>query len=291
MSVKAVVFDVENVWWDGFSREKFLDPNAPANGVIDYLKKNQYISENDIRRLSNRLKRYGAIAINVFGLLGDMAATPWTQATLEEVKYYENRMHKRMAGISQCFNPGLTMEIIRDYAKQIDLIPGTEESLREMKRKGIYRLASSSGITPFVHAVAKRLGGVEGIEAPETTVKIKKENRIFTPDLLYEDSAKLDPTFKGEYGRLTEARKKIKKTGIDSGSILYVESCEPDFEEIGKIKESGGYVMAFRPNDNTLRRIYEQNGVPMLDTVGRQDAGLIFEIALDPKKNMGKYCV
>jgi hypothetical protein len=291
MHVKAVVFDTENVWWEGFSREKFFDPEASANGVIDKLKKNQYITESDIRKLSNRLKRYGTIAINVLGLLGDIIGTPWIDASLEDVEHARKKMDKRMAGISQCFNPGLTMEIVKDYAREIELTEGIEEALKNMKERGIYRLATSSGITPFVYAVVKRLHGAEDIESPETTVLIKKERKIFTPEILYEDSAKLDPSFKGEYSRLSEARKKMKKTGIDPKDILYVESCEPDFEEISKIREDGGYVVAFRPNDNTLRRFYEKHGIPMLDTVGIQDARQIFEISMDPKKNIGKYCV
>ena len=241
MSVKAVVFDAENVLWDGFSREMFLDPNTPANEAIDFLKRNQYITESDLKNIKNRLRRYGKITINALGLLGDLIGGPWyrSECTVENMSALQKSMDKKLAGISQCFNPGLKMRIIREYANEIPLIKGSKETLQEMGRSGIYRLASTSGIAPFLYAVTERLGGVDGIEAPETVVCDGRKKSIFTPEMLREDGIKMYPEFRGEYERFARAREMLVKTGLGPKDVLYVESCEPDFREIKKAISKG----------------------------------------------------
>jgi len=292
MSVKAVVFDTENVFWEGFSREICLDPQKPVDDVVRTLKNNQLVTEGQITRLRRRLKKYGVVALNVIGLIGDVASVPSLGPySVKECKEDRQKMSKRIAAITQAFAKGMEIGQICKIADGIALTENIEEVIGKLREENVYQIASSNGVAPFVYAVVRRLGGVDYVEVPETTVIIDGEKRIFTPEILEVKNAKIDPELKGPYNRLEGIRKALIKLKVSPSEVLHVESCEPDFEEIRRVKNSGGYVIAFRPNDNDLRRVYEMSGVPMLDTIGKQDAGIIYEIAKDPKMNIGKYCV
>lgn|GEM_PF-2882119 len=293
MSVKAVAYSAENVFWEGFSWDICLDPNKPVNEVIDALKKNQYITETDVRSLKARLKRYGKVVINVAGLLGDLIGGPWpgSSYSLEEHEEYAGRMRKRITGITQAFAKGVEMKTIKEIANATDLTKGIDKVVKELKERGVYQLASSIGISPFIHAVAKRMGGIDHVEAPETFVYVDGEKRLFKPEILEIDDAKIASCFKGPYDSSDVVRRAISKLNLEPFEILYVESAEPDTEMLKEIKSKGGNIIAFRPNNSILRRVYERNEIPMLYAVGEPNAESILEIAVDPKKNIGKYCV
>ncbi len=292
MSVKAVVFNTENVWWNGFSGEICLDPNTHVNEVIDTLKENQYLTERDVKTLRSRLKRYGNVAINSFGLLGDLIGGPWPGSgqSLSETQDYKNRIERRVAGISQSFITGLKMGMIKHIADNVDLTENTESLVEELREAGIYQVASSNGVAPFVYAVDRRVGGTDYVEAPETVVRVGGDKRIFTPDVLDNDEAEVRPKFKGNYDRLSNVSLLLKEKGIEPRDVLYIESNDPNIDSIMEMKSEGSHVVAFYPSNEMDKLLYEKSGIPRIDKVGKPDAGYIMEIAMDPKK-IGVYCV
>ncbi len=294
MPIKAVVYDTENVWWDGFSTELCLDRKKSVNPVIDGLKRNQYMTSTDERNFRDRMASYGLKTVRALGFLRELLGTPalGSAYSLEDHEKHQRKVQSRLAGISQSFIHEMDMKTIRKIAENVRLTDGIQDAVNGLREKEVYQIASSDGVVPFVYVVAERLGGVDHIEVPETIVKMNGKGMKFDPNMIYSNYISLQADFRGYHDRFENSIKETGQLGLKPSEILYVESSFPDFGMIDRVREEGSHVIAFHPvgYGRPLKTIYEKHGVPMIDNVGKRDAGIIFEIAMDPGK-IERYCV
>ncbi len=258
MPIKAVVWDVDNVWYNGISTSLCIERSTanPKIFLTKYLEEGLF-TEDDVKRWgelrgkgNNPIKSIKELAECLTDFLYNMRKENGTSIITKE----------QTMRTKQMLLAGLTMKDIREIADTVNYTKGLKDAVQQFKRKGIYQAAFSDGLAAFVSYKAMQLG-INHWETVPTIVKKGETEMMFANEMVNEDSIKLTgkivPFNKSE--AMLNHMKKICKLS----EIAIIDDSGANVEMLRKIHEEGGIAIAFNPTDEHLK-VFKKEKITIL---------------------------
>ncbi len=283
MSIKAVIWTPEGVWYKGMGSLNYLSgSDRDAARVAQNLCDNEYLRSSDVNGLSGYLRQGVDKFKNVLGIIGLLMAGPYPGSwhNKEEIEAYRAKVIERLAGMGISVSDGVTGGMIKDAVSGLQFTKGASDAIRELKGEDIIQVAASNDLAPFLYQVAAKVGKVDYIEAAPTEVRVGIDRVVFDGSMIDCDYMVIGES-RGPYHCMKEALDGLNGRCND-GEVLLIGGIQPDVESMQRVKDSGGIAIGFNPDTNT-QGILERRGMPVLRS-NVPDLAPIPDIAADPER-------
>jgi FMN phosphatase YigB (HAD superfamily) len=284
MKISAVCWDVDKVWYAGYSTNFLAEKinSDPGSLLQDFLSQG-WFGPSDVDSWAI-LRRRGAkepieSAKDLADLLTDFHYEMTKEGSSEPVITMKQLREGKLAIIR-----GLTMEQIREVADSIEYSPGLLEAIETFRQRGLYQAAFSDAPAPFIIYHVKKLGLDYGEAAP-TMVQVGNEKMLFEDWMLQRDDISLAGTA-GEFNKAGPVLAHFREQGHSLSEVAIIDDSGVNIERLLlPISQAGGIALGYNPTE-VHRPIFRKYSIPILKGL---DLRAFAEIVADRKK-ITEYC-
>jgi hypothetical protein len=284
MKISAVCWDVDKVWYPGYSTSFLAEKsNSDSGSLLQGFLSQGWFSPSDVDSWS-MARRRGAkepiqSAKDLADLLTDLHYEMTRGGSNEPIITMKQLREGKLAIIR-----GLTMKQIRGVADSIEYSPGLLEAIEAFGRRGLYQAAFSDAPAPFIIYHVKKLGLDYGQAAP-TMVQVGNEEVLFEEWMLQRDDISLAGTA-GEFNKAGPVLTHFREQGHPLSEIAIIDDSGVNIEHLLlPICQAGGIAIGYNPTE-VHRPIFRKYSIPILKGL---DLRAFAEIVADRKK-ITQYC-
>ena len=284
MKISAVCWDVDKVWYPGYSTNFLAEKSNSDPGPLlqDFLSQGWFtLSDVDSWAMARRRGAKEPIesAKDLAELLTDFHYEMKREDSDEPIINMNQLREGKQAIIS-----GLTMKQVREIADSIEYSPGLLEAIETVRRSGLYQVAFSDAPAPFIIYHVQRLG-VDYGEAAPTMVRAGKQEMLFEPWMLQRDDISLAGAA-GEFAKAGRVLTHLRQKGHSLSEVAIIDDSAVNIEPLLlPVFQAGGIALGYNPTE-VHKPIFRKYSIPILKGL---DLRAFAQIVADRKK-ITEYC-
>ncbi len=284
MGISAVCWDVDKVWYPGYSTSYLSErSDSDPGSLLQSFLSQEWFSLADVDRWAMERRGGAKEPIKRARDLADLLTDFHYEMTRQGSDRPIITMNQLREG-KQAIIRGLTMAQIKAAADAIEYTPGLLETIENFRRSGVYQAAFSDAPAPFIIYHVKRLGLDYGQAAP-TLVEVNGEEVLFEDWMLQRDDIKLaGPS--GGFDKKVILLSHLREKGHSLSQVAIIDDSALNIESLLlPIWQAGGIAIGYNPTE-AHRPIFGKYSIPILK--GR-DLRAFAEIVADRNK-IAEYC-
>ena len=285
--IRAIGWDVDNVWYKGISTSHAadssrLDPDPYVSSFLNY----GWFSRQDIQRWADAEGKDPKEPIRTVADVAQML-TDFYYKIKKEGSEESLITREQIVQGKQALLKGMSLGEIKGIAHGIPKTNGLYKAIKTFDDTGLYQVAFSDGLFPFIAYLAGYMG-VDHYDGVPCYVMIDNEKKLFEPIMLGRD----DVSLVGEVEKFSKANAMfahLKSKGYDLKDIAVIDDSGSNVQTLLRpVHEAGGIAIGFNPTKTHLGK-FKEAGIPVLVQEERSLEPFI-EIVKNPEA-IEKYCI